>query len=178
MTITPMPCPRCGGGGTPETHRRRSGAASGFRQECRTCSSAADAARYAATREKRLAAASARYWANPEAKRIYDASRPYDPDKKRAYKAANRDVAAAWDAKRRAIKRSACPTWADRGAIADIYSLSAGISAGSGVPHEVDHIIPLNHPDVCGLHVPWNLQVLTASANRSKSNKLHHSAYT
>jgi 5-methylcytosine-specific restriction endonuclease McrA len=36
---------------------------------------------------------------------------------------------------------------------------------------DVDHIIPLNHPLVCGLHVWDNLQILTKSANRSKRNK-------
>jgi 5-methylcytosine-specific restriction endonuclease McrA len=36
---------------------------------------------------------------------------------------------------------------------------------------EVDHIIPLTHPRVCGLHVPENLQFLTRSANAKKNNK-------
>ena len=80
---------------------------------------------------------------------------------------------AAIQGQRNAAKVSATPKWLtiqQRNEIADIYALSATKTASTGVPHNVDHIVPLRSGVVCGLHVPWNLRVITAEMNRSKSN--------
>ncbi|MBF3054122.1 hypothetical protein HKW90_06935 [Pseudomonas aeruginosa] len=72
---------------------------------------------------------------------------------------------------RRAAELQATPTWADSAAIRAVYAKAQALEQATGVRHEVDHIIPLRGRNVCGLHIPANLQVLQASDNRKKSNR-------
>src|SRR5690625_1330785 len=80
----------------------------------------------------------------------------------------------AIQAARNAAKVNATPGWLSveqKELSASIYADSAMKTAITGVPHEVDHIIPLRGKTVCGLHVPWNLRVIPAYENRIKSNR-------
>lgn len=74
-------------------------------------------------------------------------------------------------ARRRAAELRATPSWANRFFIEEIYHLAVLRTQFLGVPHHVDHIVPLQSPKVCGLHVEHNLRVLAASVNRAKSNR-------
>ena len=60
----------------------------------------------------------------------------------------------------------ATPPWLTAEMISDISDLYLEASKTD----HVDHIVPLKNPLVCGLHVPWNLQIIDAKANMAKSN--------
>jgi len=65
----------------------------------------------------------------------------------------------------------ATPSWVSRNHLKRLHEYARFLTLATGVEHVVDHIIPLNHPDVCGLTVPWNLRVITRAQNASKSGK-------
>ena len=62
-------------------------------------------------------------------------------------------------------KAERTPTWADQDKINAVYAEAAKCGL------HVDHVIPITHPLVCGLHVHNNLQLLTKAENSSKNNK-------
>jgi hypothetical protein len=66
--------------------------------------------------------------------------------------------------------RNAYPDWADRKAIREIYELAQEFRE-AGIDVHVDHVVPIIHKDVCGLHVPANLRVCLARVNVGKRNQ-------
>jgi len=99
--------------------------------------------------------------------------------KQSAYAKANKDAVnantRAWAARnpmkirasnglRKRRVRLATPKWSDKEAIRCVYQEAHYMQM------HVDHIIPLKHPLVCGLHVWDNLQLLSEQANKAKGN--------
>ena len=62
------------------------------------------------------------------------------------------------------LQRRATPRWANRELIHGFYD-ERDRRTRAGGSWVVDHVIPLHHPRVCGLHVHNNLQVITALEN-------------
>ena len=91
----------------------------------------------------------------------------------RIYRKLNIHKLNALSAKRRAIKILATPRWLTKVHFQqiEIFYEAAKDQSFYGLKCHVEHIIPFNGRIVSGLHVPWNLQILTAAENIGKSNK-------
>jgi hypothetical protein len=71
----------------------------------------------------------------------------------------------------RASKLHATPLWADSFVISEAYELAQMRSKATRVLHHVDHIVPLQSPNVCGLHCEFNLRVIPGAENTAKGNR-------
>lgn len=71
--------------------------------------------------------------------------------------------------KREALVESRIPSWANIRKINAIYA-EAERRRMAGYDVQVDHIIPLTHPLVSGLHCEDNLQIITSRENSYKCN--------
>jgi 5-methylcytosine-specific restriction endonuclease McrA len=125
-----------------------------------------DAAKAAAKRyyEKNREAVIARASARPkEQKQAY----------RNVHKKNNLEIYKALTSVRKRRHRSATPKWItpdQKLAMRGLYLKAQELTKLTGQRYVVDHIVPLLNPDVCGLHVPWNLQIMTQEENLKKSN--------
>ena len=103
-------------------------------------------------------------------KREWDAE---NAEHRRNYRALNRDYYRERAQFRYCRKRSATPKWLSDDHIArirELHWLANDLRKVTGETYHVDHVVPILGEDVCGLHVPWNLQILPADINVSKNN--------
>ena len=98
----------------------------------------------------------------------------------RAAKAEGRAVRSRFEQKHKVLclhafvrnnrRRVATPSWLDANLFAPIFE-EARKRRKAGEDVHIDHIVPLAGKTVCGLHVPWNLQIIPAQENRAKGNR-------
>ena len=120
---------------------------------------------YAKNRDVSLAASKAYYASNAEERRA----------KQRLWSKTNRGTANALGKHYKLKKRNATPAWLsefDLLAMKCKYQVAAMLNKHGVEAWHVDHIVPIRGKDVCGLHVPWNLQVIPAKDNLAKSNRI------
>ncbi len=87
-----------------------------------------------------------------------------------AWAKANPERANATRAKHRASRNQATPFWLNKAHFVEIEGYYQWCTIFEG--HQVDHVCPLQGKEANGLHVPWNLQILTIAENASKRNKM------
>ena len=95
--------------------------------------------------------------------------------KQRHWSKTNRGIANALSKRYKLKKANATPLWLTPEQLYNMqctYKVAAQLSETSSQKWHVDHIVPIRGKDVCGLHVPWNLQVLPAKMNMQKGNRI------
>lgn len=95
-------------------------------------------------------------------------------DKCLSWKNSNKDKVRATKAAYRSNRQQRQPTWLtkeQKEQILEFYTVAKEFESIFLRKQEVDHIVPLKGKTVSGLHVPWNLRIITAEENLTKRNK-------
>jgi hypothetical protein len=107
-------------------------------------------------------------------KKWRDANKDRIKESARAWLQNNRHKHVANRKSREAAKIQRTPPWLNDGQKFEIECVYRYCSAlrEFGLDYHVDHIVPMRGENVSGLHAPWNLQVIKASENLSKNNRM------
>ena len=132
----------------------------GLQSQCKPCNNAAKK-RWRAANSEHVKAERAKYHADNAARLSESNAEWYQ---------ANKAKVLANTRRRQAAKLQRTPSWADTERMAEFYEEARRLTEETGIPHEVDHVIPLQGKLVSGLHVESNLQIITQHDNRTKKN--------
>jgi len=184
-------CTKCGRNKPLSEYHSDISKKNGVRNDCKSCVLARRAAYVADNKEKVAASDSAykkrnRLKYNQLSKQTYERHKEkvlahqrtyYQKIKERKaayakqYFEANKSEYTKRVAKRRAALLRASPKWANSAIISFLYATRLYLTEATDEVWHVDHVVPLQGHDVCGLHVHNNLRVVPATFNLAKGNK-------
>lgn len=173
-------CPKCNQEKPFEAFYASSTHRSGYASWCKVCESERSRLKTLKYRDARLV--KAKQWRDGNKDKqaaAIKAWRESNPERTAAmyrdWANRNRDKVNATWMRRDAAKKNRTPSWLtvdEHWMIEQAYDIATKRTQMLGIPFHVDHIVPLQGKTVSGLHVPWNLQVITAKENQMKSNRL------
>jgi hypothetical protein len=172
-------CTKCDETKATSEFYRKKDSKDGFATECKVCNNKRRKAHIQASPESYKNRMSQYYQDNKEVILERTSKRRLErldeiSEYRKSWGRLNRAKLNAEGSKRRARQKQRTPKWLSKDHLKEIenfFWLAKDISRTTGELYHVDHIVPLQGKDVCGLHVPWNLQVLPSDVNLSKSNR-------
>ncbi len=135
--------------------------------------------RYLDNKEKMLA--QSKRWAEENKEKRNAISQKWRDDNRDAFRLSfkkstkkNIDKKLSNNAKRRSLRIQRTVAWANEKEIQKHYAFAKFMEwITLGIKYHVDHIVPLQGKNVCGLHTHDNLQVIRATQNLKKGNKFN-----